>query len=115
MTNEQARHVAFEVGTRDLLSSVYRRARERGVPIPYARDTGCALSLYIRDPDQNVVEIYWATGKPRRDRLPISNDAEIRALLTGYSRGGRAVKRPSDLLPALDAVFASSGELPAAG
>jgi catechol-2,3-dioxygenase len=87
MTNEQARHVAFEVGTRALLRSVYRRAREQGAPIPYAHDTGRALSFYIRDPEQNAIEIYWPTGHPRRDRPPVSDEAEIQALVAGSDRG----------------------------
>ena len=60
-TNPQARHTAFEVNTRDDLTSYYARARERGVPILYGHDTGRAISFFIRDPEDNLVEIYWAT------------------------------------------------------
>jgi catechol-2,3-dioxygenase len=82
-TNPEARHVAFGVDTRDQLTSYYGRAREAGVAIPYAHDSGRAISFFLRDPEDNLVEIYWATGQPRRENPPISDPAAIHQLVAG--------------------------------
>jgi catechol 2,3-dioxygenase-like lactoylglutathione lyase family enzyme len=82
-TNPQARHTAFRVDSRKQLVAYYARARERGVEIPYGHDTGRAISFFIRDPENNLVEIYWATGRPGRESPPISDAAGIDSLITG--------------------------------
>jgi catechol-2,3-dioxygenase len=82
-TNPQARHIAFGVDTREDLTAYYTRAREHGAPVPYAHDSGRAISFFIRDPDDNLVEIYWVTGQPRREDPPLSDDAAIHELITG--------------------------------
>jgi catechol 2,3-dioxygenase-like lactoylglutathione lyase family enzyme len=80
-TNPQAPHIAFGVDSPQHLTVYYVRARERGVEIPYGHDTGRAISFFIRDPENNLVEIYWATGRPRRENPPISDQAEIDKLI----------------------------------
>lgn len=36
----------------------------------FALDHQCSLSLYFHDPDGNLVEIFWATGKKADDPNP---------------------------------------------
>jgi catechol 2,3-dioxygenase-like lactoylglutathione lyase family enzyme len=66
VTRPQAAHVALRVVTPAELVSVHRLARSGGVPLLAERDSGSALSVFIRDPEGNAVEIYWATGRPYR-------------------------------------------------
>jgi catechol-2,3-dioxygenase len=82
-TNPQARHVAFGVATRGQLTSYYHRARDVGVAIPYAHDNGRSISFFIRDPENNLVEIFWETGQPRRENPPVSDNAAIHKLIAG--------------------------------
>jgi hypothetical protein len=62
MTRPQARHVAWEVESLADLKVLYAEARARGIPIDVAFNHGVSLSLYLRDPEGNGLEIYWPTG-----------------------------------------------------
>jgi catechol 2,3-dioxygenase len=55
-------HLAFELGTFAELRGAARLLRERGVPVQAVRQggPGCQLRVYLRDPEGNVVELYWA-------------------------------------------------------
>ena len=35
----------------------------RGIAIERVLDHGVTLSLYLRDPESNVVEVFWPTGR----------------------------------------------------
>lgn len=54
-------HVAFELASFQELRRAARFLRERGVPILSSRQggPGCQLRVYCRDPEDNVVELYW--------------------------------------------------------
>lgn len=62
MTNAQARHTGWEVATLADLKALYAEARARAIPIDFALNHGVTLSLYLRDPEGNSVELFWPTG-----------------------------------------------------
>lgn len=63
-------HVAVRYPTRAELGDALRRVLEAGIPLEGASDHGVSEALYLRDPDNNGVELYW--DRPReqwpRDR-----------------------------------------------
>lgn len=52
-------HTAILYPTRRELADAFRRVREAGIPLDGASDHGVSHALYLRDPDQNGVELYW--------------------------------------------------------
>ena len=55
-------HLAFELSTFEELRQAARELREREVPVQAIRQggPGCQLRVYLRDPEGNLVELYWA-------------------------------------------------------
>ena len=56
-------HVAILYPTRALLADALRRLAAAGVALDGASDHGVSEALYLRDPDDNGVELYW--DRPR--------------------------------------------------
>lgn len=56
-------HVAIRYPTRAALADALRRLDEAGIPLDGASDHGVSEALYLRDPDQNGVELYWDRPK----------------------------------------------------
>jgi catechol 2,3-dioxygenase len=56
-------HLAVLYPTRAALGDALRRLLAAGVPLDGAADHGVSEALYLRDPDQNGVELYW--DRPR--------------------------------------------------
>ncbi|MFL5114980.1 MAG: VOC family protein [Microvirga sp.] len=52
-------HTAIRYPTRKALADALRRVAEAGVPLTGASDHGVSEALYLNDPDQNGVELYW--------------------------------------------------------
>jgi len=52
-------HVAILYPTRALLADALRRVIAAGIELDGAADHGVSEALYLRDPDQNGVELYW--------------------------------------------------------
>jgi catechol 2,3-dioxygenase len=52
-------HVAILYPTRALLADGLRRVIAAGIELDGAADHGVSEALYLRDPDQNGVELYW--------------------------------------------------------
>jgi catechol 2,3-dioxygenase len=52
-------HAAILYPTRAALADALRRVRSAGIPLDGASDHGVSEALYLRDPDQNGVELYW--------------------------------------------------------
>ena len=52
-------HVAIRYPTRAALADALRRLVAAGVPLEGASDHGVSEALYLRDPDDNGVELYW--------------------------------------------------------
>lgn len=58
-------HLAILYPTRAALGDALRRLIEGKVPLDGASDHGVSEALYLRDPDQNGVELYW--DRPKED------------------------------------------------
>jgi catechol 2,3-dioxygenase len=58
-------HLAILYPTRAALADALRRLRQAGIALDGASDHGVSEALYLRDPDQNGVELYW--DRPRAD------------------------------------------------
>src|SRR3982751_2664507 len=52
-------HTAILSPTRAALADALRRLMAAGIPLDGASDHGVSEALYLRDPDQNGVELYW--------------------------------------------------------
>ncbi len=52
-------HVAFVYPARAHLADALRRLIAAGIGLDGASDHGVSEALYLRDPDQNGVELYW--------------------------------------------------------
>ncbi len=56
-------HLAILYPERAALGDALRRLMAAGIPLDGASDHGVSEALYLRDPDQNGVELYW--DRPR--------------------------------------------------
>lgn len=56
-------HTAILYPQREDLARIYRRLLDAGYPLTGAADHGVSEALYLDDPDQNGVELYW--DRPR--------------------------------------------------
>jgi catechol 2,3-dioxygenase len=52
-------HVAILYPTRAALADALRRLIKAGISLDGASDHGVSQALYLRDPDQNGIELYW--------------------------------------------------------
>jgi catechol 2,3-dioxygenase len=52
-------HVAIVYPSRHALADALRRLIAAGIPLDGASDHGVSEALYLRDPDENGVELYW--------------------------------------------------------
>jgi catechol 2,3-dioxygenase len=52
-------HVAILYPSRAALADALRRLIAAGISLDGASDHGVSQALYLRDPDQNGVELYW--------------------------------------------------------
>jgi catechol 2,3-dioxygenase len=58
-------HVAIRYPTRRDLAVALRRLLEAGIELQGAADHGVSEALYLADPDQNGLELYW--DRPREE------------------------------------------------
>jgi len=58
-------HVAIRYPTRKDLALIYDRIRKSGYPLTGASDHGVSEALYLNDPDNNGLELYW--DKPKNE------------------------------------------------
>jgi catechol 2,3-dioxygenase len=72
-------HVAIRYPTRAALADALRRLTAAGIRLDGASDHGVSEALYLRDPDQNGVELYWDRPK---DAWPRTAGGELR-MVTG--------------------------------
>ena len=63
-------HVAILYPTRAELGDALRRLRKAGIPLDGASDHGVSEALYLRDPDDNGVELYWDRPMEAWPRTP---------------------------------------------
>jgi catechol 2,3-dioxygenase len=78
-------HTAIRYPTRRALADAVKRLIDAGIPLDGASDHGVSEAIYLRDPDQNGVELYW--DRPR-DEWPRPADG---------SNGIEMFTRPLDL------------------
>jgi catechol 2,3-dioxygenase len=67
-------HLAILYPTRSDLADALRRLSRANVPLDGASDHGVSEALYLRDPDQNGVELYW--DKPK-EQWPRNSDGSL--------------------------------------
>lgn len=67
-------HVAILYPTRADLADALRRLIAQGIRLDGASDHGVSEALYLRDPDDNGVELYW--DRPR-DQWPHTPDGRL--------------------------------------
>jgi catechol 2,3-dioxygenase len=67
-------HVAILYPTRTALADALRRVVAAGIELEGAADHGVSEALYLRDPDDHGVELYW--DRPR-DQWPRTLDGEL--------------------------------------
>jgi catechol 2,3-dioxygenase len=67
-------HVAFLYPTRRELALALKRLTNAGASLEGAADHGVSEALYLRDPDNNGVELYW--DKPKSE-WPLNTRGEL--------------------------------------
>ncbi len=67
-------HLAILYPTRATLADALRRVMEAEIPLEGASDHGVSEAIYLRDPDDNGVELYW--DRPQ-EGWPRTADGEI--------------------------------------
>jgi catechol 2,3-dioxygenase len=73
-------HLAILYPTRANLADALRRVLAAGIQLDGASDHGVSEALYLRDPDQNGVELYW--DRPR-EVWPVNQSGQIK-MVTGH-------------------------------
>jgi catechol 2,3-dioxygenase len=63
-------HTAILYPTRAELSDALRRVIGAGIRLDGASDHGVSEALYLRDPDENGVELYWDRPRKQWPHLP---------------------------------------------
>lgn len=80
-------HTAILYPARADLADAVRRVRQAGIPLDGAADHGVSEAIYLRDPDQNGVELYWDKPEAEWPRdaegelQMFSHPLDLRALL----------------------------------
>ncbi|HZT14666.1 MAG TPA: VOC family protein [Gaiellaceae bacterium] len=67
-------HVAIRYPTRAALGDALRRLAEANWPLDGATDHGTHIAVYLRDPEQNGVELEW--DRPREE-WPLDEDGRL--------------------------------------
>jgi catechol 2,3-dioxygenase len=67
-------HVAIIYPTRKDLAVIFQRLRNAGHPFTGASDHGVSEALYLNDPDENGIELYWDRPK---EQWPKKEDGSI--------------------------------------
>jgi catechol 2,3-dioxygenase len=63
-------HLALVYPTRAALGDALRRLMKAGITLEGASDHGVSQALYLRDPDNNGVELYWDRPSDQWPRAP---------------------------------------------
>ena len=67
-------HIAIRYPSRATLADALRRLERAGIPIDGASDHGVSEALYLRDPDENGIELYW--DRPR-ELWPVTLEGKL--------------------------------------
>jgi catechol 2,3-dioxygenase len=85
-------HLAILYPTRAKLADALRRLIAAEIPLEGASDHGVSEALYLRDPDDNGVELYWDRPKQQWPRTPdgklamVTERLDLRDLLNELER-----------------------------
>ena len=63
-------HTAIRYPDRQALAGALKRVAEAGIPLTGASDHGVSVALYLRDPDDNGVELYYDRPQEEWPRNP---------------------------------------------
>lgn len=63
-------HTAILYPTRKDLAVIFNRLQKAGYPLSGASDHGVSEALYLNDPDNNGVELYWDRPKEKWNYMP---------------------------------------------
>jgi catechol 2,3-dioxygenase len=84
-------HVAILYPSRRSLAVALQKLVEAGIPLDGASDHGVSEALYLRDPDDNGLELYWDRPKEQWPTTPdgklamFSHRLDVHALLRAAS------------------------------
>ncbi len=78
-------HLAILYSTRSALADALRRLIAADIELDGASDHGVSEALYLRDPDENGVELYW--DRPQ-DKWPRSPDGGLKMFTRALDLGG---------------------------
>jgi catechol 2,3-dioxygenase len=67
-------HIAINYPTRKDLASIIQRLHNAGYPLAGASDHGVSEAIYLEDPDNNGIELYW--DRPR-EQWPANADGSL--------------------------------------
>ena len=99
-------HVAILYPTRKALADALHRLIAAHIPLDGASDHGVSEALYLRDPDDNGVELYWDRPQelwprtPQGDLAMVTRRLDMNGLLKEIESGSSAPKvdaGPQDL------------------
>ncbi|TLD72340.1 glyoxalase [Phragmitibacter flavus] len=80
-------HVAILYPTRADLANAVQRVIKAGIPLQGASDHGVSHAIYLADPDQNGIELYWDLPQEKWPQNPdgsltmFTHPLDLRALL----------------------------------
>lgn len=63
-------HIAIRYPTRRDLAKILHRLKEADYPLTGAADHGVSEALYLDDPDQNGIELYWDRPREQWPKKP---------------------------------------------
>jgi catechol 2,3-dioxygenase len=89
-------HLAIVYPTRSQLADALRRLLAAGIRLDGASDHGVSEALYLRDPDDNGVELYW--DRPR-ERWPYDAAGQIAMYSKGLDLAGLLAEEPGMTVP----------------
>src|SRR5581483_2334786 len=99
--NPNAAHLGLRVDSPSALLAAYEEVKARGLKIFFTWNHGFALAMYFADPEDNIVEVYWPTGRedyqpPYVEQLELEGQTEgsLRQLVA--SMPGQNQKATSD-------------------
>jgi catechol 2,3-dioxygenase len=87
-------HLAILYPSRPRLAGALRRLLAAGVSLDGASDHGVSEALYLRDPDQNGVELYWDRPK---ERWPYDSQGRLQMFSQPLDLAGLLADAPSDV------------------
>ncbi len=75
-----AQQISFTAGSLDDLKELYKAIVDYGCEIVRVINHGIAFGCYFKDPEENIVEVYWSTGmdypQPHGDPIDLSKSNE---------------------------------------